>query len=256
LEQYDPFGAFRLDGRAALVTGGNSGLGRDALDALRIAGARVHSVSRTGGSHQDDRRPPLSPSEGDIVDLTMANAAEIALDKAEAAVGPINILVNSAGISMRGRAEETTEAEMAAMLALNLTACHCLSAAFVNRCKARGVGGSIIHIGSILADSQMRGSMAYAASKAGLEQMAKVQALEWGRLGIRVNVIAPGWFPTPMTREILSGPAGAVLRQKNPLGRLGTAGDIAGAVLLLASEAGQYITGALLHVDGGQRLAG
>jgi NAD(P)-dependent dehydrogenase (short-subunit alcohol dehydrogenase family) len=256
LDTIDPLGAFRLDGRFALVTGGNSGLGRDALEALRMAGARVRSVSLSGFGQATDGRLPLAAAEADSADLTIPGVAREVFDRAEAASGPVDILVNSAGISLQARAEGTTEAEMAAMFAANVTACHAMAAEFAARRRQQGKGGSIIHVGSILADSPMRGTMAYAASKAALEQMARVQALEWGRHGIRVNVLAPGWFPTPMTDGILSGPAGAVLRQKNPLGRLGMPGDIAGAVLLLASDAGRYITGTMIHVDGGQRLAG
>lgn len=245
---------FDLSGKAALVTGGNSGLGRDIVLAMQRAGAKCYSVSRTGALRDEGR--PFADSEGALLDLTRSNAATTALDLAERQVGPIDILVNCAGISEMARAEQADMALFSQLLAINLVAVQALSAEFVRRCKARKAGGSIINVGSILSASPMRGASAYAASKAALDQMSRVQALEWGRHGIRVNVIAPGWYPTPMTGDLLNGPTGAILRQKNPLGRLGQSGDLDGAVLLLASDAGRYITGAIIPVDGGQQLAG
>jgi 2-dehydro-3-deoxy-D-gluconate 5-dehydrogenase len=245
---------FDMTGRSVLVTGGNSGLGRDALMALSGVGARCFTVSRTGIDQVTGF--PLSARDCYVTDLTLDGAAQRTFNAAEAAIGFIDVLVNSAGISEIARAEALSSEQLFNQLAINLGAVQALSAEFVSRCKARKSGGAIINISSILAELPMRGSSGYAASKAALNQMSRVHALEWGRHGIRVNVIAPGWFPTPMTDGLLSGPTGAILRQKNPLGRLGETGDIAGAVLLLASDAGRYITGSTIVVDGGQQLAG
>ncbi|MCU0830379.1 MAG: SDR family oxidoreductase [Rhizobiaceae bacterium] len=222
--------------------------------ALQAAGARCFSVSRTG--MDQDTGQMLPPEVSFVTDLTDDGAAKRAIDAAEQVIGPLDVLINSAGISEVARAEATSGELLFSQLAINLAAVQELSAEFVCRCKARKRGGAIINISSILSGMPMRGSSGYAASKAALDQMSRVHALEWGRHGIRVNVIAPGWFPTPMTDGLLSGPTGAVLRQKNPLGRLGEAGDIAGAVLLLASDAGRYMTGSVIVVDGGQSLAG
>jgi 2-dehydro-3-deoxy-D-gluconate 5-dehydrogenase len=246
------FGMFSLAGKAALVTGGNSGLGRDALHAMRGAGAKCFAVSRTGIDHATGAQ--LSAQECLVLDLKHEGAAAIALDAAENACGPIDVLVNSAGVSLMQRAETCSAGEIEELFSINLFAVNALNAEFVKRCRKRGSGGSIINVGSILAANAMRGAAIYGASKAALDQLTRVQALEWGRHGIRVNSIAPGWFQTPMTDDLLSGPAGALLRQKNPTGRLGLPGDLDGAVLLLASDAGRYITGSIITVDGGQHL--
>jgi NAD(P)-dependent dehydrogenase (short-subunit alcohol dehydrogenase family) len=245
-----PDSKFSLSGRRALVTGGNSGLGAQISAALAAAGAEVFVVSRTG----IDPLTGLTLPESNclIADLTHPDAPKVVFDR----FGSLDILVNCAGASFMNRAELISTADFMAILNINLTAAHALSAAFVQNLRERKTGGSIIHISSILAHQPIRGSAAYAASKAGLDQLTRVQALEWGRHNIRVNSIAPGWFETPLTTELLASPAGAILRRQNPLGRLGAAGDLDGAVLLLASDAGRYITGMVLTVDGGQSLAG
>ncbi len=241
---------FDLTGRVALVTGGNSGIGAHISEALSAAGATVFIVSRTGIDPQTGLTLPDSNCL--IADLTLPDTPALVFER----FGNVDILINCAGASFMDRAEAISTTDFMAVLNINLTAAHALSAAFVQSLRKRKIGGSIIHISSILANQPIRGSAAYAASKAGLDQLTRVQALEWGRHNVRVNSIAPGWFETPLTAELLASPAGAILRRKNPLGRLGSAGDLDGAVLLLASDAGQYISGVVLAVDGGQSLAG
>lgn len=239
---------FDLTGRTALVTGGNSGLGAQISRVLTEAGARVFIVSRTGidpetGAH-------LDADSCLIADITHADTPRRAFE----AAGQVDILVNCAGASLVERAELTSASDFNSVVNVNLVAAQNMSVSFVEHLRKRKTGGVILHISSILATQTMRGSAAYAASKAGLDQLTRVQALEWGKYGIRVNSIAPGWFETPLTSGLLSGPAGSVLRQKNPLSRLGKDGDLDGAVLLLTSDAGRYINGVILPVDGGQSL--
>jgi NAD(P)-dependent dehydrogenase (short-subunit alcohol dehydrogenase family) len=241
---------FDLTGRVALVTGGNSGIGAQISSALSRAGAEVYVVSRTG---IDSASGLILPESNCLVaDLTHPDTPALVFQRFAA----VDILVNCAGASTMERAESISAADFMAVLNINLTAAHTLSAAFVQHLRKRKAGGSIIHISSILANQTIRGSAAYAASKAGLDQLTRVQALEWGRHHVRVNSISPGWFETPLTADLLASPAGAILRHKNPLGRLGAAGDLDGAVLLLASDAGRYINGVVLAVDGGQSLGG
>jgi NAD(P)-dependent dehydrogenase (short-subunit alcohol dehydrogenase family) len=240
---------FSLKGRNALVTGGNSGIGSQISAALTKAGAEVFIVSRTGIDAQTGR--PLPQSHCLVADLTHAETPHLVFER----FGRVDILINCAGASQMARAEAISTPDFMDVLNINVAAAHAMSAAFVRQLRLRQCGGSIIHISSILANQTVRGSAAYAASKAGLDQLTRVQALEWGRYNIRVNSIAPGWFETPLTHDLLSGPAGGILGQRNPLGRLGTPGDLDGAVLLLASDAGRYINGVILAVDGGQSLS-
>ena len=226
------------------------GLGARIASVLHDAGAQVMSVARGASA------VPASAIVHEAVDLREAESAQRVLDLAQRHFGGADILVNCAGQSVMERAERLGRADFDDVFRLNVTTVQDLSAAFVQQCRAAKHGGVILNVSSILARMPLRGGSAYAASKAALDQMTRVHALEWGRLGVRVNAIAPGWFETAMTRDLLSGPAGTLLRQKNPTMRLGEPGDLDGAVLLLVSDAGAYITGAILPVDGGQHLAG
>ena len=248
MTQADPFS---LDGRRAIVTGGNMGLGAGIAALLAGRGARVLSVAR--GPRATDAPASIVHKS---VDLRRAGSEDEVLGLAQAELGGADILVNCAGNSLMERAEHIGRDAFDELLSINLTAVQALSAAFVRGCRKAGHGGAILNVSSMLTGVTLRGSAAYSAGKAGLDQLTRVHALEWGRHGIRVNAVAPGWFKTSMTSDILDGPGGTVLRQKNPLGRLGEAGDLDGAVLLLVSDAGRYITGAIIPVDGGQQLAG
>jgi NAD(P)-dependent dehydrogenase (short-subunit alcohol dehydrogenase family) len=240
---------FDLTGRVALVTGGNSGIGAQISAALSAAGADVFVVSRTGINPLTGLNLPENNCL--IADLTHPDTPERVFKR----FANVDILVNCAGASFMDRAEAISADNFMSVININLTAVHTLSAAFVQNLRKRKAGGTIIHISSILANQTIRGSAAYAASKAAVDQLTRIQALEWGRHNVRVNAISPGWFETPLTHDLLSGPAGGILRQKNPLGRLGQDGDLDGAVLLLASDAGRYINGVVLAVDGGQSLS-
>ena len=243
---------FSLKGRTALVTGGHSGLGNQIVRVLQRAGASCIAVSRS--SRHATELNATRPDHELLVDLSVRDIVPV-FDEVVRIAGSIDILVNSAGISYMERAERTDNGAFARTMAINVSVVQSMSACFVKHRIDIGSGGAILNIGSILGSDAMRGASAYAASKAALEQLSAVHALEWARHDIRVNVLAPGWFPTAMTTGLLAGPAGAVLRQKNPTGRLGEAGDLDGAVLLLVSDAGRYITGTVLQVDGGQHLA-
>jgi 2-dehydro-3-deoxy-D-gluconate 5-dehydrogenase len=149
---------------------------------------------------------------------------------------------------------DMARADFARVIAVNVEGAFAVSQAVARRMADTGQGGSIVNIGSFLYDRAMRNVASYAASKAALHQVTRSLALEWSRHAIRVNEIMPGWFPTEMTEPFLGGRAGAILAQTNPLRRLGGATDIAGAALLLCSDAGAYMTGASIAIDGGQSL--
>jgi 3-oxoacyl-[acyl-carrier protein] reductase len=188
-------------------------------------------------------------------DVTERAAMRHAFAAAEAAFGPVTILVNNAGIAHADRAVELGEEEWRRVLATDLDAVFFWAQEAARRMLAAGRGGAIINIASVLGLAVAKGVVAYATAKAGVIQMTRALALELAFKGVRVNAIAPGWFVTELNRDYLQSPQGAALTRDIPVGRFGRDGDLDGALLLLASDAGAYITGATLVVDGGQTIA-
>lgn len=246
---------FDLSGRPAVITGGASGLGRAIAEVLHANGAQVVIADCDAerlAALREEWCEQVTALQCDIRD----DAAIARLfDEAAERVGPVSVVVNAAGTARRGPALELERRCWQEVHAVNVESAFAVATEGARRMIAAGRGGSIINVASFLHARPMRNVAAYAASKAAVHQMTRSLALEWARHGIRVNEIVPGWFPTPMTAPFLAGRAGDVLAQANPLHRLGRPADLAGAVLLLASDAGAYMTGASLAVDGGQGLA-
>lgn len=219
---------FRLDGRVALVTGGNRGLGQACVQALSEAGAEVIAV----GSKE--------------LDLTSADLHGYVdgLDR-------IDILVNNAGIIRRAAAVDVTAEDWNDVLAVNLDAAFRLSQAAGRRMIAQG-GGKIINIASMLSFQGGIRVPAYTASKHAILGLTRALANEWAGHGVNVNAIAPGYMATDNTAELRADPARApTILERIPAGRWGTPDDLKGAVVFLASGASRYVHGAVLPVDGG-----
>jgi 3-oxoacyl-[acyl-carrier protein] reductase len=178
-----------------------------------------------------------------------------AFDAAEAAFGTVTILVNNAGVAHSIRAVDLPGEEWRRVLATNLDAVFFWSQEGARRMLAAGKPGAIINIASVLGFGVGKGVVAYAAAKAGVVQVTKALGLELAFKGIRVNAIAPGWFVTEINRDYLAGDEGKKLTRDIPVGRFGRDGDLDGALLLLASDAGRFIAGATIVVDGGQMVA-
>jgi 3-oxoacyl-[acyl-carrier protein] reductase len=178
-----------------------------------------------------------------------------AFDAAEAAFGTVTILVNNAGVAHAGRAVELSEEEWRRVVGTNLDAVFFWAQEGARRMLAAKAPGAIVNIASVLGFGVAKGVVAYATAKAGVIQMTKALGLELAFRGVRVNAIAPGWFVTEMNRDFLEGPQGAAMTRDIPVGRFGRDGDLDGALLLLVSGAGAYITGATIVVDGGQMVA-
>jgi NAD(P)-dependent dehydrogenase (short-subunit alcohol dehydrogenase family) len=249
---------FDLAGRIALVTGASGGLGRHFADVLARAGAAVAIAAR--------RREQLDIAVREIAaeggraaavtcDVSDAASVRAAVAAAEAALGPIDILVNNAGIAVSKPLLEHSEADWDRVVDTNLKGAWLLSRELAERWVAAGRCGRIINIASLLALRPIRHVPSYCAAKAGLAHLTHTMAMELARRGITVNAIAPGYFETDMNRDFLQSEVGQALIQRIPMGRSGQAGDLDGALLLLASEAGAYITGAVLPVDGGHAVA-
>jgi 2-deoxy-D-gluconate 3-dehydrogenase len=232
--------SFRLDGRTALVTGGNRGLGQACARALAEAGAAVTVLGR---------KPPTFDTDFVACDLATATPADLA-----AAVDEVrpDILVNNAGVIRRADAVDFTEKDWDEVIDVNLKALFFLSQAFARAAFAREAGGAIVNIASLLAFQGGIRIPSYTASKHGVAGLTKLLANEWAAKGINVNAIAPGYIETNNTEALRADPVrSAAILDRIPAGRWGEASDIAGAAVFLASPAARYVHGAILPVDGG-----
>jgi NAD(P)-dependent dehydrogenase (short-subunit alcohol dehydrogenase family) len=178
-----------------------------------------------------------------------------AFDAAEKAFGTVTILVNNAGVAHADRAVELSEEGWRRVVGTNLDAVFFWAQEAARRMLAAKTGGAIVNIASVLGFGVSKGTAAYAVAKAGVIQLTKALGLELAFRGIRVNAIAPGWIVTDLNREYLTSEHGAALKREIPVGRFGEERDLDGALLLLVSDAGRYMAGATIVVDGGQMVA-
>ncbi len=249
-----PFAADALAGRRALVTGASSGLGRHFARILAAHGAAVACCARRTEALAETVRAVDDAGGGAqafAMDVTDEASVAVALDGAETAIGPIDILVNNAGVASTDRALDTDPATWDRVMNTNLKGAWTVARDFGRRRVEAGRPGTIVNIASIMGLRQSSAVLPYAVSKAGLVQMTKALALEWARHDIRVNAIAPGYIETDLNRAFLRSERGAALTQRIPQRRFGTPDDLAGALILLASDASAYMTGEIIAVDGG-----
>jgi 3-oxoacyl-[acyl-carrier protein] reductase len=233
---------FRLDGKTALVTGASGGIGAAIARALHAQGAAVEALAAELGE-----RAHVCPA-----DLKDPAAPDALLAAAEAAAGPLHILVNNAGFTRDMLALRMKDEDWQAVLDVDLTAPFRLARTAL-RGMVRRRAGRIVSISSIVGTTGNPGQANYAAAKAGLVGMTKALAQEVASRGVTVNIVAPGFIETPMT-DALSESQRAKLGEAIPLGRLGQPADIASAVVYLASDEAGWITGATLHVNGGMAM--
>lgn len=249
----DPLARFRLDGKVALVTGASSGLGNRFAKVVDAAGSKVVAAARRK-DRLDSLVDELSDAHAVEVDLTVPGSAEALIEEATRQYGRIDVLINNAGISTATAALDFTVDDFRREIEIDLVAPYALArgvaaAAIVDQRQA-----SIINLGSVLGTvggGKLR-VPGYAAAKGGLHNLTRELASEWARKGVRVNSIAPGWFPTEMSEEMFDGgPAAAYITDNTPMGRTGKLDELDGALLFLASDASSFVTGQILHVDGG-----
>jgi len=245
---------FDLTGKVALVTGGSKGLGKAMARAFAEAGADVMISSR----HEDELRAALpditkgTKVRGEYIVADMSQREEVRrlADEALKRMGHVDILVNNAGSNNPQPIDQIGDKDWDHILELNLTSCMALTRALAPQMKSRR-WGRIIHISSIMALASKEGRNAYSATKAALIGMARASALDLGEYNITVNCLAPGPFLTDLPGKMLSDDEKRVFADRTALGRWGNPSELAGPALMLASEAGSYITGAVLVVDGG-----
>jgi 3-oxoacyl-[acyl-carrier protein] reductase len=247
---------FNLTGRVALVTGASSGLGQQFARALADNGAAVALVAR-----RTDRleafKAEIEARGGKAVaieaDVTDRAAMKAAFDSAEKAFGTVTILVNNAGVAQQSvRATEVTPEEWRRVLSVDLDAVFYWAQEAARRMIASKQPGAIVNIASVLGFGVSKGTAAYAVAKAAVVQTTNALSVELAFKGVRVNAIAPGWFVTEINDKFLESELGQALKRDIPMGRFGNAGDLDGALLLLVSDAGAYMTGSTVIVDGGQ----
>ncbi|WP_439580165.1 SDR family NAD(P)-dependent oxidoreductase [Elioraea sp.] len=249
----DIAGAFSLRGRIALVTGASGVLGAHFARVLHGAGAHVVLAAR-----RPDACAALANELGVgavALDVTDAGAIASAFDAAQAACGaPCDVIVNNAGIAVTKPALEQSVEDWDGVLAVNLRGCFLVAQEAARRMVASKVPGAIVNIASVLGQRVIPGVAGYSAAKAGLIQLTRQLAVELARHRIRVNALAPGYVETAINRDYFASEAGQAMIRRIPQRRLGTPEDLTGPLLLLASEAGAHMTGAVVTVDGGHSV--
>lgn len=248
---------FDLSGRVAVVTGASSGLGRHFALTLAKAGAKVALAARRA-ERLKELEAEIAAFDGralpTVMDVTDPASVAAGIAAIETELGPIGILVNNAGIATTKPFLEQDEAGWRQVLDTNLDGARRVAHAVAGAMAKHGHGGSLINIASVVGLRPASQISAYAAAKAGLISLTQTMSLELARHFIRVNALAPGYIVTDLNREFLTSKAGESMLKRVPLRRFGEAADLDGALLLLASDAGRYMTGSVIVIDGGHSL--
>jgi 2-deoxy-D-gluconate 3-dehydrogenase len=251
---------FDLKGRVAIVTGGNGGIGLGMARGLAAAGARVVVAGRNTEKSMkacDELRTFGGEPCAIDVDVADERSVESLVRQALERCGRIDVLVNNAGINVRKRPEEYTVEEWKRVLDTNLTSAFLCSRAVYPAFRRAG-GGKIVNIGSMMSIFGASFAGPYSASKGGIVQFTKSLAVAWARDNVQVNAVLPGWIDTDLTRQArqqVEGLHESVLR-RTPAGRWGVIDDFAGIAVFLGGPASDFITGAVITVDGGYSIQG
>ena len=237
-----------------LITGASQGLGRQFARVLSAHGAAVALAARQTAklkSLEEEISSLGGRAAAVAMDVTDTASIANAIDAAEAALGPISVLINNAGIAIEKLAVDQSEADWDAVIGANLKGAYFAATEMARRMIARKQQGNIVNIASVLGIGVMKFLSPYTISKAGIIQATKAMALELAGNNIRVNALAPGYIDTEMNHEFWSTPSGERLAKRIPQRRVGAESDLDGAILLLASSASRYMTGSVVTVDGG-----
>ncbi len=252
--------SFDLSGKTAIVTGAGRGIGRALAVGLAEAGADVALLARTekdlaetaGMIEKLGRRALILPT-----DVTDREQIHNAIAEIESKWEKIDILVNNAGMNIRSKALDATDEEWQQIMDTNLKSAFMMSQEAGRIMKSQPSGGKIINIASVAGQVALRTGVVYAATKAALMQMTKVLAMEWGQYGVNVNSIGPWYFKTPLTEKLLADEEYVNdILAVTPLKRIGELPELVGPVVFLSSDAGNYVTGQTLFVDGGMTIHG
>ena len=247
---------FDLSGKTALVTGGSRGIGLSVAKGLAEHGADVAIVARTKEQLEAAKQQIQTETDKKVrtfpFDIKNIKGIEGLFENIVSETKDVDILVNCAGTTVRGPSEEVDLKTWNQVIEVNLTAVFVLSQAFCSHRKQAGKAGRIINIGSLTCHGARPTTAAYASSKGGLLMLTKTLAVEWAKYNINVNAIGPGYIATELTEPLWSDEDFTKwVLSKTPLGRWGRPDDLAGTAVLLASKAGEFITGQIIYVDGG-----
>ena len=252
--------SFDLNGKTAVVTGAGRGIGRAIAIGLAEAGANVALLARTEEDLKETSSVIEKLGNKTLVlptDVTNRDQVHKSISAVRTEWGKIDILVNNAGMNIRSKALEATDEEWQTIMDTNLKSAFMMSQEAGKVMKGQQSGGKIINIASVAGQVALRTGVVYAATKAALMQMTKVLAMEWGQYGINVNSIGPWYFKTPLTEKLLADEAYvADILAVTPLKRIGELPELVGPVVFLSSDAGNYVTGQTLFVDGGMTIHG
>jgi gluconate 5-dehydrogenase len=246
--------SFRLHGRTALITGSSAGIGLALARALGQAGAHVilngRRADKLEAAVQQLRTESLAVSSW-VFDVTDAIDVRVAVDAIEADLGPIDVLVNNAGMQIRNPLHEFADADWHLLMKTNLDSAYFVGKAVAQKMIPRG-RGKIINICSVQSELGRPGIAPYTASKGALKMLTKGMAIDWGPLGINVNGLGPGYFKTELTEKLVADPSfTAWLVGRTPSRRWGDVHELGGAAVFLASDAAAFVNGHVLYVDGG-----
>jgi 3-oxoacyl-[acyl-carrier protein] reductase len=245
---------FDVSQEVILVTGASQGLGRQFARVLSAHGAAVALAARQTAKLkglEDEIRGRGGRAVAVQMDVTDLASIAGAIDSAEAALGPVSVLINNAGIAIEKLAVDQTEADWDSVINANLKGAYFAATELARRMIARKQEGNIVNIASVLGFGVMKFLSPYTISKAGIIQATKAMALELAGNRIRVNALAPGYIDTEMNHDFWSTPSGEKLAKRIPQRRVGAEFDLDGAIMLLASSASRYMTGSVVTVDGG-----
>jgi len=249
----DPLARFRLDGRVAVVVGGGNGIGRATAALLAAAGARVAVADRDADAARASAAA-LPGGSAHPLDVAEAAAIDRTFDAIAAEHGRLDILVNSAGIAIRHAAVEQPLGDWEKVVAVNMTGTFLCARAAARHMIARGEGGAIVNLASIMGISGggLYPNISYQTTKGAVVNMTRALAIEWAKQQIRVNAVAPTWVRTQFIAALTSRPElVAEIERVTPLGRLAEPEEVAAAILFLVSPAAAMVTGHVLAVDGG-----
>ena len=250
---------FDIRDQHVLVTGGSSGLGRHFARFVAGNGAKVTLAARRAEALESavaEIGAAGGKAKSVILDVTSVDSVSRAMEQAESGFGPIHAVINNAGVTATKPALEQDERAWDSVIDTNLKGVWLVAQAAARRMVENKVKGSVVNIASILG-LRVAGAVApYAISKAGVIQMTKALALEWARYGIRVNALAPGYFVTELNDVFFESDAGKALIRRVPQRRLGQLEELDGPLLLLVSNAGSFMTGSVVTVDGGHMVSG
>jgi gluconate 5-dehydrogenase len=245
--------SFTLGGRRALITGSSAGIGLALAEALGQAGAHViingRTASKVAQAVQALQAQGLSASAS-VFDVTEPDSVRAAVDQLEAQ-GPIDILINNAGMQIRGPLQDYADSDWRTIMKTNLDSVYFVGQAVAKKMIPRG-RGKIINICSVQSELGRPGIAPYTATKGAVKMLTKGMAIDWGQFGLNVNGIGPGYFKTELNQKLVDDPTFSTwLVGRTPSRRWGDVQDLGGAAVFLASDASRFVNGHILYVDGG-----